>query len=168
MDFMPRQRIPNDGPKPPTTKEDREKRNHKIMAMFIAGNSERAIGAAVGITGQRVHQIIKAEMKNAARHRELLTDEALGVYQERIESLLQAVWPLVQVGEVKAIAEARQLLQQQARLYGLEGTLGMPSMPAMPGMNVDDEPEQLDELAEYRLRNRRRRATAQEDDEAVE
>lgn len=142
--------------RPKLTREEMDQRNFKIMALFMAGNSEREIGRTVGVTGQRVNQIIKAEMKNAARHHRLLTDEALGVYVTRLETLLKATWVKAMKQDLKAIDTARRLMEQQARLYDLEGDR-LPGLPALSDQMLgDDSPVQVDELTKYRMRHRRR------------
>jgi hypothetical protein len=138
-----------------TTKEERETRNHLIYARFLAGQSEREIGRAVGITGQRVHAILKTELKNAARHHKLLTDEALEMYVARLETLLRATWPKVLLGDLKAVETARHILEQQARLYDLEG----PRVPAMPMRDQvladESNPTELDELTKFRMKHQK-------------
>ena len=49
-------------PPPQLSRDEISRRNARIMALFIAGHSEREIGRAVNLTGQRVHQIIKVEL----------------------------------------------------------------------------------------------------------
>lgn len=143
--------------KPAETKEERDQRNYLIFARFVAGQSEREIGRSVGITGQRVHQIIQAELKNGARHQKLLTDEARAVYTSRLESLLKAVWPKVLQQDLKAVAAASRLLEQQAKLYGLGG-IPAGAVPPMPNADMigEDNPAQLDELTRFRLQRSRR------------
>ncbi len=136
---------------PAMTKEEREQRNYLIFARMLAGHSEREIGAAVGLTGQRVHQILQQELKNAARHHQLLTDEALNVFVSRIETLLKAVWPKVLKQDLKAVDMAQKLLAQQARLYDLEAAR---VVPPMPGEFSADNPANLDELTAFRMRRR--------------
>lgn len=140
------------------TKEEREKRNYLIFARFLAGHSEREIGRAVGLTGTRIHQILKAELKEASRHRQLLTDEALAVYQDRLEMLVKATWPGVVRGELKAIEEARRLMEQQARLYNFEEQR-QPLLPSSAERELipDDDaidPDKLDELSRFRMQHR--------------
>jgi hypothetical protein len=126
------------------------------MALFVAGNSDNEIGRLVNLTGMRVNQIIKQELKNAARHHELLTDQALAIYVTRLETLLKAVWPKVAQQDLKAIEVARRLLEQQARLYDLEEDK-MPALPPMSDQDLsDDENDPRDELSKYRMRHRRR------------
>lgn len=138
--------------KPAETKEEREQRNYLIFARFIAGHSEREIGRSVGLTGTRVHQILQTELKNAARHQKLLTDEALAVYTARLETLLKAVWPKVLQQDLKAVAAASRLMEQQAKLYALGADSAVPPMP----MLGDDNPADLDELTRFRLQRGRR------------
>jgi hypothetical protein len=153
------------GPKPATskpaeTKEEREQRNYLIFARFIAGHSEWDIGRSVGLSGPRVHQIIKAELKNAARHRQLLTDEALGIYVARLETLLKACWPKVLQQDLKAIEVARRLMESQARLYDLEEER-VGAIPPMGEQELlsDDNPANLDELTKFRMQRGRRTGT---------
>lgn len=145
-------------PQPRLSREDQAARDHKIMALFIAGHSERDIGRVVSLTGQRVHQIIKAELKNAARHHQLLNDQALAIYITRLETLIKAVWPGVAKQDLKAVEVARRLLEQQARLYDLEEDR-MPGLPPMAENDLaDDESgaDPRDELLKYRMRHRRK------------
>jgi len=137
--------------------EDRHRRNTRIMALFVAGNTESEIGRVVNLTGARVHQILKAELKNAARHRQLLTDQALAIYVTRLETLIRAAWPGVVQQDPKFIEIARRLLEQQARLYDLEEDR-MPGLPPMAEneLSDDDGLDPRDELAQYRRRHRTR------------
>jgi hypothetical protein len=135
------------------TKEERERRNHKIYALFIAGNSEREIGRAVDLTGQRVHQILRNELKNEGRHRQLVADEALALYSQRLDFLLKATWPKVVQQDLKAIETARRVLEQIGRLYDIEEE----RVGALPPANqlLDDAHDPRDELAKYRQRHAR-------------
>jgi len=60
------------------------------MGLFIAGLSQREIGRRVNLTGQRIDQIVKQELKAEARHQSLCTDQALNIYTARLETLLKA------------------------------------------------------------------------------
>jgi hypothetical protein len=145
------------GKKPAETKEEREQRNVIIFQRFLAGHSEREIGRSVGLTGQRVHQIIQAELKNAARHRDLLTNEALAVYTTRLETLLKAVWPKVLAQDLKAVEVARRLMEQQARLYDFqEQPSAIPPIAEQELLDdVDGKGQPVDELTRFRMKHRR-------------
>lgn len=135
------------------SKEERERRNHKIYALFLAGHSEREIGRSVNLTGQRVHQILRNELKNDARHRQLVTDEALALYSQRLDFLLRATWPKVVQQDLKAIETARRVLEQIGRLYDIEEE----RVGALPPANqlLDESNDPRDELAKYRARHAR-------------
>ena len=135
------------------SKEERDRRNHKIYALFIAGHSEREIGKSVNLTGQRVHQILRNELKNDARHRQLVTNEALSLYGQRLDFLLRATWPKVVQQDLKAIETARRVLEQIGRLYDIEEE----RTGALPPANqlLDDGNDPRDELAKYRQRHAR-------------
>lgn len=154
---------PKPGSKPPAeTKEERDRRNLRIFQLFVAGHSEREIGRIVGLTGQRVHQIIKTELANASQHRELLTSEALAMYTTRLETLLTAVWPKVLKQDLKAVDVARRLMEQQARLYGLLEERPKPTQPdqeLLDEENLDVAP--IDDLTRYRLQHRPRPETGE-------
>jgi hypothetical protein len=143
------------GTVPGMTAAQRAERNRNIMALFIAGLSERDIGRRNNLTGPRVHQIIKAELKSEAQHQQLLTDQALAIYTTRLDFLLTACWPKVRQGDLKAIETARRLLEQQARLYDIEEERA-PALPPMDERGSDEEGGMLSSLDEYRRRHRRR------------
>ena len=143
-------------PPPQLSRDEIARRNARIMALFIAGHSEREIGRAVNLTGQRVHQIIKAELKNEARHQKLVTDQALSLYMSRLDMLLKAVWPKVAQQDLKAIETARRLLEQQARLYDIEEERVGALPPANELIDGDEGGvDPRDDLAKYRARHAR-------------
>lgn len=135
----------------------RERRNTLIMQFFFAGWSEREIARhhSVGVTPGRVHQIIAEEMKKLAGRHDLLSDQALPMYIERLETLLKATWPKAVTGDLKAVEVARRLLEQQARLWNLEEEGKLPAVPPMTDQELEDD-DAADQLAKYRARRQRR------------
>ena len=133
-----------------------EKRDYRILTLFLAGNSEAEIARAMGLTGARINQIVKKELKNAGRHRRLLTDEALAVYQSRLETLIKVVWPKVAQQDLKAVEIARRLLEQQSRLYNFEEERigAIPPMGEQELAEDDANPAEVDDLSRYRNRHR--------------
>lgn len=152
MTDAPKQR----GPKPGETADDRARRDFRIMALLVAGNSEADIARAVGVTRARVNQVVKRELQGAARHRQLLADQALSIYTTRLETLMKAVWPKVAQQDLKAIEVARRLLESQARLYGI-GADKADTLPPMGENEIVDPttPDPRDELSKFRARARR-------------
>lgn len=142
--------------------EERAKRDARIFSLFVAGTSEREIGRIVGLSGQRVHQIIQKELKEGSRHRQLLTDSALAVYTTRLEVLIRAVWPKVVQGDLKAVEVARRLMESQSRLYNLEEERVGAIPPISEQDLLGDAPPEVDELSAFRARHRGGSSTSNE------
>lgn len=132
---------------------DRGERDQKVLQLFLAGATYRAIGAAVDLRSpQSVHRIVQRELSSAARRRALLTDEALAVYQERVEALFRAHWGPALRGDHRSAEICRRLLGQQASLYGLDDMVEKSSSPTLGanGSGLDDDKEPPDELSRLR------------------
>jgi len=144
------------GPKPLTAQE-RERRNNLIMQMFFAGWSEREIGrhGSVQLSPGGVHQTIKKELEKLASRHDLLSDQALPMYIERLETLLKATWPKAVSGDLKAVEVCRRLLEQQSRLWNLEEEGKLPATPPMNDNEFDEEDGVKDQLAAFRARRQR-------------
>jgi hypothetical protein len=140
------------------TREQMNTRNEKIMRLFIAGHSPTEITRVMGgVTRQRVDTIIRREIQRGEAHRQLLADEARVVYTSRMETLIRCVWPAALQGDLKAVETARKLVEQQARGLGVvAGAAAAPSAAADLSEFDMDDPGDVDELALYRRRHRRR------------
>jgi hypothetical protein len=155
------QKTPGVAPKATGTKLSREemaRRDERCLKLFIAGHSEREIGRLIGLTGQRVHQILRREIARGARHRELLRDEAVTTYISRCDVLLRAVWPKAMAGDLKAVETARHVIEQQAKVV-----MGPAALPTIPATNELDEfdpndEDDVNELERYRRQRSRRRS----------
>lgn len=125
---------------------ERAERDAKALAMFVAGYTYKQIGEVIGLKSYNgVGAIIKRELAAAAQRRALLSDEAFSIYQERTERLFNAYWAPALRGDIKAAAICGKLLQQEARLYGIDSTVSAPV-----DVDFDDTDEELDELARLR------------------
>jgi hypothetical protein len=72
---------------------DRERRDAQVVHLFLSGASYRSIAGAVGLRSpQSVGNIVQRALGSSSQRRELLTDEAFAVWQERSERLLRAHW----------------------------------------------------------------------------
>ena len=140
------------------TPEQRELRDAQMLQMFISGHSENEIAKAVDTDRSLVNRVLKECLKDTARHRELLNNQALSVYVTRRETLIQAAWDKVEEGDRKAIEVARRLLENQARLYGLSGVgaaapTSRTPIPPLSDQELENPEEPEDELAAYRQRH---------------
>jgi hypothetical protein len=130
------------------TKREREQRDEAVIRLFLAGESYRAIGAAVGMrSASGVHRIVQRELAAGARRRGVLTEDAFDVWQERSERLFQAHWERALEGDHRSAELCRKLLAQQVRVYGL-GVDADPLPPSTLTVDIDDDAQ--DELSKLR------------------
>lgn len=122
-------------------------RNEQCFRLFLAGSTYAQIAKAVGLksTGH-VHQIVKRQLYDTRVRRNLLTDQALAIHQERQERLLQAFWVEALKGDQRSAEICAKILDQQCRVYGL-----LKSTPAGEKTMEDDT---FDELARRRASRR--------------
>lgn len=134
------------------SKAEMDERDQRILKAFIGGASEREIGRSVGLTGQRIHAIIRRELKRGTRHRQMLAEQALDVYISRLDVMLKATWPKAATGDIRAIDLARRLCEQEARALGVGAGAGAAvSVPASTDLEFDpDDPDEMNELERYR------------------
>lgn len=139
---------------------DRERRNAQVVRLFLSGATYRSIANAVGLRSpQSVCNIVQRAMADSSQRRELLTDEAFAVWQERSERLLWAHWGAALEGNHRSAELCRKILAQHILVYGLAQGVSLAStrtdaMEVEPGPQPDDEG--LDVLA--RMRRDRLRA----------
>lgn len=142
---------------------DRERRDAQVVRLFLCGASYRSIAGAVGLRSpQSVGNIVVRALEGSSQRRELLTDEAFAVYQERSERLLRAHWGPALEGNHRSAELCRKILAQHVLVYGLAREVCLAGTRA-DAVEVDQEPdpaddEGLDVLA--RMRADRARAEA--------
>ena len=136
---------------------ERAARDQRVMALFLAGESYRQIREAVGLRSlSGVHRIVQRELAGCAARRDLLTDEAFAVWQERSERLFHAHWGRALDGNYRAAELCRKILTQQAQVYGLAQEVSLAGGTPAGAVEVEPPEADMDELA--RLRAARARA----------
>jgi hypothetical protein len=108
-----------------------------------------------------VGNIVQRALAGSLQRRELLTDEAFAVWQERTERLLRAHWGPALEGNHRSAELCRKILAQHVLVYGLAQEVSLAGTRA-DAVEVEPEPgpeddEDLDVLA----RMRRDRASAE-------
>ncbi|MGD1257710.1 hypothetical protein ACKUT9_26175 [Mycobacterium seoulense] len=99
---------------------ERERRDAQVVRLFLAGTTYRSIAVAVGLRSpQSVGNIVARALEGSSQWRELLTDEAFAVWQERAERLLHAHWGAALDGNHRSAEVCRKILAQQVLVYGL-------------------------------------------------
>lgn len=103
------------------SRSEREQRDARVLELFLAGLTYREIGAATGFrSASGVHRVVQRELAAGASRREVLTDDAFVLWQERTEGLLAAHWERatrVDGPDHRSAELCRKLLGQQARVY---------------------------------------------------
>jgi hypothetical protein len=141
----------------------RAKRDEQILTLFVAGATYEAIAATVGLKSvSRIHEIVQRELKEGAKRRGLLTDEAFAVWQERQERLFRAHWgpalaspdpanPAAENIRYHSAVICDRILSRIARINGLEPEVGNLPPPTVPlPDDEDDDVAPQDELARLR------------------
>jgi hypothetical protein len=105
-------------------REERRQRDGLILQLFVAGNSHRSIAAhaRVRLSHRAVGRIIERELATGGR-RGVLAVEARTVFVMRTEALLRTHMPKALDGDVAAAELCRKVLDQQARVYGLNANV---------------------------------------------
>ncbi|WP_322859251.1 hypothetical protein U8D42_03250 [Mycobacterium europaeum] len=110
---------------------DRERRDAQVVRLFLGGASYRSIAAAVGLRSHvSVGNIVQRVFAGPSLRRELLTDEAFAVWQERSERLFQAHWTRGLDGNHRSAELCRKILAQHVLVYGLAQDVSLAGTPA--------------------------------------
>jgi hypothetical protein len=140
------------------TPKERAKRDTLILDLFVAGNTQQAIGAhpQIHLTEARVNQIIAAELDRCAQDHILRNTNAMTIYMARMEHLVRKAMGHVDDGDLKAIEVTRRLMADQAKIYDLvEDRISAGPVPPMSDNELDDvDGDPLDELSAYRAQRR--------------
>lgn len=132
---------------------ERARRDALVWQMFLAGVSYREIGKnpRVQLSCRGVELAIRRQMSRTAQRRHMLTDEAMAVHTERLESLFAAAYAEAVSGDVRAGEQCRRLLDQMAHMHGLYAGPGA-DFPAGGADDSDVGEDGLDDLERFRLR----------------
>jgi len=95
-------------------------RSRKAWELRLAGHSITQIARTLGVSiGQASMDVSRA----FAEYREQMAKEAAEVARldlARLDEILKALWPAVQQGDTKAVAQAINVLGRRARILGYE------------------------------------------------
>ena len=145
----------------PTMKAaERERRNAQVLQLFLGGASHRTIAKAVGLRSHRsVGNIVQAALGSTTDRRDLLTDEAFAVWQERSERLFCAHWGPALEGNYRSAELCRKILAQHVLVYGLAQEVSL-AVTRADVVEIEREPDLDDEGLDVLARMRRDRARA--------
>lgn len=130
------------------TGEPRQARDELVWSMFVAGVPYRAIGKRTDLSLGGVHKAVTRMLASRAPRRRLLLDEAVAVYQERLEALWASAWLRAVNGDPRSQELCRKLLDQMARSNGIYAS----GEPLVRDNQPDDDDDEDDELTAWRKR----------------
>jgi hypothetical protein len=135
--------------------DERARRDALVWQMFLAGVSYREIGKnpRVRLSCRGVELAVRRQMSGTAQRRNLLTNEAMAVHTERLESLFATAYAKAVSGNARAGEQCRRLLDQMARVHGLYAEAGEhPAFEDGDDASADVGEDGLDDLERFRLR----------------
>ncbi|VBA47922.1 hypothetical protein [Mycobacterium attenuatum] len=130
----------------------RQARDELALRLFLGGLPYREIGKHVDLSVGGVHKVVSRMLQRHAPRRELLLDEAVAIYLERLESLWAATYPRAVKGDVRAVEACRRLLDQLGRAQGLYGSAASAPLVRDDVPLPEDDGEPDDELEAWRKR----------------
>lgn len=125
---------------------ERLKRDRLVMRLHLAGVPYRDIAERVGISKTMAAKIVRRDIAKDAGDRQAAfpAELALEVSLQRSEALLAASWSRAVNGDIRAIEQARRLVEGMSKLQGL-----MPSVAERvqraKGEDYDDDDDGLDD-----------------------
>jgi hypothetical protein len=134
--------------------DERARRDALVWQMFLADVAYREIGKnhRVQLSCRGVELAVRRQMSGTAQRRNLLTEEAMAVHTERLESLFAAAYAKAISGNLRAGEQCRRLLDQMARVHGLYSGRGDDPAPEDADDRDDVGQDGLDDLERFRRR----------------
>lgn len=122
----------------------------RVLELRRQGVTIRAIADQVGKSSTRVHQVLLAALQQIAKETEVEVRELRMLENDRLDRALQAIWPGVEAGDLKAIDRLIRIIERRSRLFGLDS----PSKPTPTNAEEDIGQSGLSNLlAAYRRKN---------------
>ncbi len=86
----------------------------------LSGCTFQAIGAALGISKQAAHGLIKRELVRLTAETERDAPVLRALELERLDSLIQACWEKAMAGDLGAVDRLLKISERRARFLGLD------------------------------------------------
>lgn len=99
---------------------ERDIRRQKALQLCIQGKTVREIGPELGISYVQAHRDIKAALDESAQRRKDIADKIIDLELNRLDKMLSALEPQLNVGDTKAIECALKIMQRRAKYLGLD------------------------------------------------
>lgn len=96
------------------------KRRKTALQLRVEGKTLEHIGRALGVSKQRAHQIVQAEIEQAQDETRRLAHTALHLELERVDFVLRSLTPAVLKADPKAATAFLKAMERRAKLLGLD------------------------------------------------
>lgn len=96
------------------------KRRKTALQLRVEGKTLEHIGRALGVSKQRAHQIVQAEIEQAQDETRRLAHTALHLELERVDFVLRSLTPAVVKADPKAATAFLKAMERRAKLLGLD------------------------------------------------
>jgi hypothetical protein len=123
-------------------------RQKKALDLRLAGLSYTRIGAKIGITRQRAHQLVTKGLDEARTQIAASGDEVRAEELARLDGLLEKFYPMAAKGDLHAGDRVLKIGERRAKLLGLEAPVrieatGRDGAPIEVSSSVTIDPAKL-------------------------
>lgn len=105
-------------------KIDYAHRRIEALNLRRTGMGYRDIAKNLGVSPKRAYEIVSQafeELKNDQHH---TAEEVRAIELERLDKMLESIWPKVEKGDVAALDRAVKIQERRAKLLGLDAPQG--------------------------------------------
>jgi hypothetical protein len=95
-------------------------RQKKALDLRLAGLSFTRIGAKIGITRQRAHQLVQKGLQETRSQIAAAGDEVRAEELARLDGMLEKFYPMATKGDLQAGDRVLKIGERRAKLLGLE------------------------------------------------
>lgn len=95
-------------------------RRREAFRLRKEGATFREIGEALGVSGTAARKAILAELETINADTREIAGELIALEAARLDEAHKAIWPKVEVGDLRAIDRMLKIMERRARLFGLD------------------------------------------------
>lgn len=121
-------------------------RRIKALELRRRGRSYREIGEALGCSESRAWTIIMEEMKRIMAERKEEAAVIVRMENERLDTLLDAVWDKATKGDVKCVEAVLKIMSRRATMMGYDAPTKQETSFSFPSLTNDELAAQARQL----------------------
>lgn len=121
------------------SKATRAERENIVFEMRKAGATFEKIGAALGVSAQRVHQIFERKLREVRTQTSQNAELLRALEMQRLDDLQSFLWDKAKKGNATAIDRILKIMERRARLEGLDAPqrIGLGGDPDAPPIKTE-------------------------------